>query len=165
MVLNFCFPKIVIKVVTLGMESLGSDFSYEGIRFQTRGNHNLKNLANLVTWTVALSNSMKVSHAMWCHPGWVGHGGEVWQNVVNREGNGKLYQYSCLKNPMNSMKHMIGYWKRKSLGQLVSNILLEISGEITPETKKGWRQSKPKTQLWMWLLIEARSDAVKNNIT
>ena len=29
------------------------------------------------TRTTALSNSMKLSHAMWGHPRWAGHGGEV----------------------------------------------------------------------------------------
>ena len=29
---------------------------------------------------------------------------------------------------------------------------------------KGWRQSKNNTQLWMGLVIQARSDAVKSNI-
>ena len=29
------------------------------------------------TRTTALSNSMKLSHAMWGHPRWRGHGGEV----------------------------------------------------------------------------------------
>ena len=29
---------------------------------------------------------------------------------------------------------------------------------------KCWSQSKNNTQLWMWLVIEARSDAVKSNI-
>ena len=43
-------------------------------------------------------------------------------------------------------------------------MLLEISGEITPERMKGWSQSKNKTQLWMWLGIEGNSDAVKSNI-
>ena len=40
-------------------------------------------------------------------------------------------------------------------------MLLEFSGEITPERMKGWNQSKNNTQLWMSLVIEARSDAVK----
>ena len=31
----------------------------------------------------------------------------------------------------------------------VSNMLLEISGEITPERMKGWSQSKNNTQLCM----------------
>ena len=29
------------------------------------------------TRTTALSSSMKLSHALWGHPGWVSHGGEV----------------------------------------------------------------------------------------
>ena len=30
-----------------------------------------------------------------------------------------------------------------------ANMLPEISGEITPEIMKRWRQSKNKTQLWV----------------
>ena len=45
-----------------------------------------------------------------------------------------------------------------------AHMLLEISGERTPEKMKGWSQSKNNTQLWMGLVIEARSDAVKSNI-
>ena len=41
-------------------------------------------------------------------------------------------------------------------------MLLEISEEITPEIKKGWNQSKINTQLWMGLVMEARSDAILN---
>ena len=43
-------------------------------------------------------------------------------------------------------------------------MLLEISGEITPERIKGWSQSKNNTQLWMGLVIEAKFDAVKSSI-
>ena len=43
-------------------------------------------------------------------------------------------------------------------------MLLEISGEITPDRMKGWGQSKNNTQLQMGLVIEARSYAVKGNI-
>ena len=43
-------------------------------------------------------------------------------------------------------------------------MLLEISGEITPERMKGWNQSKSNTQLLMVLVIEARFDTVKSNI-
>ena len=43
-------------------------------------------------------------------------------------------------------------------------MLLEMGGEITPERKKGWSQSKNNTQLWMLLVMEVKSDAVKNNI-
>ena len=37
-------------------------------------------------------------------------------------------------------------------------MLLEISGEITPERMKGWSKSKNNTQLWMWLVMEVKSD-------
>ena len=56
------------------------------------------------TWTTALSNSMKPSHAYGAaQDGWV---------MVERsdrmrstgEGNGKPLQSSCLENPVNSMK-------------------------------------------------------------
>ena len=80
-------------------------------------------------------------------------------------GNGKPLQYSYLKNPMKSRKgKKIGHWKMNSPGQKVPNMLLEISGEITPERMKGWSQSKNTTQSWMWLVMEARSDALKSNI-
>jgi len=43
-------------------------------------------------------------------------------------------------------------------------MLLEISGEITPERMKRWSQSKNKTQLWICLEMEVKSEAVKSNI-
>ena len=43
-------------------------------------------------------------------------------------------------------------------------MLLEINGEITPERMKRWSQRKYSAHLWMRLVIEARSDAVKSNI-
>ena len=49
--------------------------------------------------------------------------------------------------------------------QQVPNMILEISGEITPERMKGWSQSNNNTQMWMGLVIEARSNAVKSNIS
>ena len=56
------------------------------------------------TRTTALSNSMKLRHAMWSHPRRGCHGGEVWRMWSTGEGNGKPLQYSCLENSMNSMK-------------------------------------------------------------
>ena len=56
------------------------------------------------TRTTALSNSMKLSHALWGHPrqaGMVEKSDRMWST---EEGNGKPLQYSCLENPMNSMK-------------------------------------------------------------
>ena len=61
------------------------------------------------------------------------------------EGNGKRLQYSCLQNPMNSMKRQ----KDRILKEELPNMLLEISGEITPKRMKGRSQSENNTQLWV----------------
>ena len=59
---------------------------------------------HLITWTTALSNSMKPSHARGAtQDRWVmvERSDRMWSAG---EGNGKPLQYSCLENPMNSMK-------------------------------------------------------------
>ena len=82
------------------------------------------------------------------------------------EGNGKPLQYSCLENAMNSMRSQKDRALRDELPRSEgAQYLLEISGEITPERMKGWSQSKHTTQFWMGLVMEARSDAIKSNIT
>ena len=43
-------------------------------------------------------------------------------------------------------------------------MLLGKNEEIAPERMKGWNQGKNNMQLWMGLVIEARSNAVKSNI-
>ena len=66
------------------------------------------------------------------------------------EGNGKPLHYSCLENPMNSMKRQNDRILKEELPRSVgANMLLEISGEITPERMKRQSQSKINTQLWM----------------
>ena len=66
------------------------------------------------------------------------------------EGNGKPLQYSCLENPMNSMKRQNDRILREELPRSLGvQHATEISGEITPERMKGWSQSKNNTQLWM----------------
>ena len=54
------------------------------------------------------------------------------------EGNDKPLQYSCLENPMNSMKRQNDRILKEELPRSqVPNMLLEISGEITPEKMEG----------------------------
>ena len=97
-----------------------------------------------------MSNSMKLSHAR-------GATQDKWVMVERSdrmwsagEGNAKPLQYSCLENPMNSMKRQKDRALKEELPRSeVPNMLLEISGEITPERIKGWSQSKNNTQLWM----------------
>ena len=103
------------------------------------------------TRTTVLSNSMKPSHACRAaQDGWVmvERSDRMWSTG---EGNGKPLQYSCLGNPMNSMKRQNDRILKEELPGSVGkpNMLLEISGEITPERMKGWSQSKNNTQLCM----------------
>ena len=66
------------------------------------------------------------------------------------EWNGKPLQYSCLENPMNSMKRQKGTTLKNELPRFVGdNMLLVKSGEITAERMKRWSQSENNTQLWM----------------
>ena len=66
------------------------------------------------------------------------------------EGIGKPLQYSCLENPMNSMKRQNGRILKEVLPWSVgAQYAMEVSGEITPERMKRWSQSKNNTQMWM----------------
>ena len=67
-------------------------------------NHKHRKLTKLITWTIALSNSVKPSHARGAT-----QDGRVMVERSDRmrstgEANGKPLQYSCLENPMNSRK-------------------------------------------------------------
>ena len=44
-------------------------------------------------------------------------------------------------------------------------MLMEISGEITPERMKRQSQSKNNTQLWIRPVMEVKFGAVKSNIS
>ena len=65
------------------------------------------------------------------------------------EGDGKSLQYASLENPMNSRKRQKDMTLKEELPRSVPNMLLEISGEITPERMKRQSQSKNNTQMWM----------------
>ena len=66
------------------------------------------------------------------------------------EGNGKPLQYSCLENPMNSMKRQKDRTLKVEFPRSESaQYATEDSGEIAPERMKRWSQSKNNTQLWM----------------
>ena len=74
---------------------------------QSRQTENYKHrkLTNLITWTRALSNSRK----LWAMPFRATQDEQVIVESSDKtwstgEGNGKPFQYSCLENPMNSMK-------------------------------------------------------------
>ena len=63
------------------------------------------------------------------------------------EGNGKPHQYSCLENPMNSMKRQNDRILKEELPRLVgAQIATRDQWRNTPERMS---QSKNNTQLWM----------------
>ena len=84
---------------------------------------------------------------------------------LSEEGNGKPLQYSCLENPMNSMKRQKDMTLKNELtsGQKMPDMLLEKSREKAPEGMKRLSQSENNTQLWM-CLVKVKSNAVRSNI-
>ena len=80
------------------------------------------------------------------------------------EGNGKPLQYSCLENPMNSMKRQKDRTLKDELPRLVGAQYATGDQWRNDSRKNEGMESKQNTQLWMGLVIEARSDAVKSNI-
>ena len=79
------------------------------------------------------------------------------------EGNGKTLQYSCLENPMNSMK-------RQNDRILKEELLRSVGAQFAPGDQ--WRNNSrenegmgPKQKQYPVVdVIEARSNAVKSNI-
>ena len=66
------------------------------------------------------------------------------------EGNGKPLQYSCLENPMNSMKRQKNRTlKDEFLRWVGAQYATGEEGEITPERMKRQSQSENNAQLWM----------------
>ena len=78
------------------------------------------------------------------------------------EGNGKPLQYSCLENPMNSMK------RQKDM-TLKDELSRSVGAQYT--FGEGWRNSsrkneeaEPKQKQCPVVVMEVKSDAVKSNI-
>ena len=81
------------------------------------------------------------------------------------EGNGKPLQYSCLENPINSMKRQNDRILKEELPRSVSaQYATGDQWRNNSRKNEGMEPKQNTTQLWMGLVIEARSDAVKSNI-
>ena len=80
------------------------------------------------------------------------------------EGNRKPHQYSCLENPMNSMKRQKDMTlKMNSPGQKVPNMVMEIRGDSSRRNEEAEPQQKQHP------VVEvsggrSKADVVKNNI-
>ena len=119
-------------------------------------------LTNMIIWIIALSSSMKI----WAMPCWATENG--WVIVGNSEKtcftgkeNVKQLQYSCLENPMNSVK--------RQKDRTPKNELLRSVG-AQYATGNQWRNNSRKNegmepkQKQYPVVIAARSNAVKSNI-
>ena len=66
------------------------------------------------------------------------------------EGNGKLLQYSCLENPMNSMKRQNDRIPKEELpGSLGAQYATGDQWRNDSRKNKGMEPRKNNTQLWM----------------
>ena len=101
---SFTFIKRLFSSSSLSATRVVSS-AYLRLEARQTENHHHRKLTNLITWTTALSNSLKL-WAMPCRATpdrlvMVKSSDKMWSTG---EGNGKPLQYSCLENPMNSMK-------------------------------------------------------------
>ena len=81
------------------------------------------------------------------------------------EGNGKPLQYSCLQNPMNSVKTQKDMILKDELPRSVG--AQYAAGEEwrnSSRRNEEAEQSRNKAQLWTCLVVKVMSDTVKNNI-
>ena len=129
-------------------------------------NHNHRLLTKLITWTIALSNSMKL-WAMPCRAtqdGWVmvESSDKMWSTG---ERNSKPLQYSCLENSRNTMKRQKDRTLKDELPRsVVASYATGDRWRSNPRKNEETEQGKNNTQLWMWRVMEVKSDAVENNI-
>ena len=102
------------------------------------------------TRTTALCNAMKLSHA--CE---ATQDGRVMVERSDRmwstgEGNSKPLQYSCLENPMNSMKRQNDRTLKEEFPRSVgAQYATGDQWRNNSRKLKGWSQIKNNTQLWM----------------
>ena len=81
------------------------------------------------------------------------------------EGNGKPLQFSCLENPMNSMKRQKDRMLKDKLPRSVG--AQYATGDQWRNNSIKNEETEPKqnnTHLWMRLVMEVKSNAVKSNI-
>ena len=77
------------------------------------------------------------------------------------EENGKSLQYFCLESPMNSMKGQKDRTLKDELPRLI-DAQYATGDQWRNNSRKNEEtsQSKNNTQLWMWLVMEVKSNAV-----
>ena len=80
------------------------------------------------------------------------------------EGTGKPLPYSCLENPVNSIKRQKDTTLKDELPRSVgAQHATEHQCRNNSRKKEEMGQKKNNTQLWMGLVTRARSSAVQSN--
>ena len=102
------------------------------------------------TRTTALSNSMKLSHACGATQDgrfMVERSDRMWSTG---EGNGKPLQYSCLENPMNSMKWQNDRILKEKLPRSVgAQYATGFQWRNNSGKNEGMEPKQNNTQLWL----------------
>ena len=95
---------------------------------------------------------------------------QTWQCLLSQMNGRCIHVYFiflCSSNNFNhlSMKRRKDRTLRDELSRSggVQYVIVQ-QWKITPERMKRWSQSKNNTPLWMWLVMQVNSNAVKNNI-
>ena len=126
--------------------------------------------SNLISKLTMWSHGQQPCLIQWnyepCHIGPLKMDGSLWRVLTKRspleKGMENHFSILALRTPWTVWKgKKMGHWKMNSPGQYMPNMLLEISGEITPERMKRCSQSNSNTQLWMWLVMEVKFNAIR----
>ena len=131
-----------------------------------RLNHNHRKLTKLITWTTALSNTMK----QWAMPCRATQHRQVMVESSEKtwstgEGNDKLLQYSCLENPMNSMKRQKDKILKDELPRSVGAPYATADQWRNNSRKNEETEPKQKQHpVVMWRVMEVKSDVIKSSI-
>ena len=97
---------------------------------------------------------------------WMGLGVDFWQNVVHWR---REWQTTSAFLPWELHERMKSQKDRTMKDELPRSVGAQYATgdqwRNNPERIKRWSQSKNNTQLWMWLVMEVKSDAIKSNIS
>ena len=108
---------------------------------------------------------MKLSHALWGHPRQVDMGERSDTLWSTGEGNGKPFHYSCVENPMNSMKRQNNRVLKEELPRSVG--AQYATGDQWRNNSRKNEGMEPKQKQYPVVDVtgdKARSNAVKSNI-
>ena len=91
-------------------------------------------LANLITWNTALSNSVQLSHAMWGHPGSVIMMEAMWST---EKGMAKHFSILALRSPWT-------VWEGRMMGVFKGELPMFIGSQYA--TGDQWRNNSRKNE-------------------